>query len=149
MNAMLISSGLPKNLWGEALLSANYILNKLSHRKTYKIPYELWKYHKPNYKYLRVWGCLNKVVVPKLKKVQIWPKTIDCVLIGYAYHSSAYRFMVHKSKIPDVHVNTIIESKDTTFFENVFPYNLQSESNSLKRPRDNNEVVDQESINER
>ena len=31
MNAMLTSSGLPQNLWGEALLSANYILNKLTH----------------------------------------------------------------------------------------------------------------------
>ena len=27
MNAMLISSGLPQNLWGEALFSVNYILN--------------------------------------------------------------------------------------------------------------------------
>ena len=29
MNAMLISSGLPQNLWREATLSANYILNKV------------------------------------------------------------------------------------------------------------------------
>jgi len=27
MNAMLISSGLPQNIWGEAILSANYLLN--------------------------------------------------------------------------------------------------------------------------
>ena len=27
MNALLLSSGLPQNLWGEAILSANYILN--------------------------------------------------------------------------------------------------------------------------
>ena len=27
MNTLLLSSGLPQNLWGEAILSANYILN--------------------------------------------------------------------------------------------------------------------------
>ena len=39
MNVMLISSRLPQNLWGEALLSANYILNKLPHKKLDKTPY--------------------------------------------------------------------------------------------------------------
>ena len=29
MNAILISSGLPQNMWGEAILSANYLLNKV------------------------------------------------------------------------------------------------------------------------
>ena len=28
MNAMLISSGLPQNIWREVVLSANYLLNK-------------------------------------------------------------------------------------------------------------------------
>ena len=27
MNALLLSSGLPQNMWGEEILSANYILN--------------------------------------------------------------------------------------------------------------------------
>ncbi|KAF3621972.1 hypothetical protein FXO37_32515 [Capsicum annuum] len=31
MNALLISSGLPQNLWGEAILTANGILNRVSH----------------------------------------------------------------------------------------------------------------------
>ncbi|RVW83338.1 Retrovirus-related Pol polyprotein from transposon TNT 1-94 [Vitis vinifera] len=47
MNAMLLSSGLPQNLWGEALLSANYILNKMPHKKTLKTPYDLWKENDP------------------------------------------------------------------------------------------------------
>ena len=44
MNVILISSGLPQNLWEEALLFANYILNKVLHKKTRKTPYELWKF---------------------------------------------------------------------------------------------------------
>ena len=150
LNAMLNSSGAPQNLWGEALLSANYILNKVPHKKTHKTPYELWKGHRPCYKYLRVWGCLAKVMVPKPKKVKIGPKTIDCVFIGYANNSSAYRFLVHKSEINDIHVNTFIESRDASFFENIFPYNGNNNSNSNKRPLDatsnNPENIDKESV---
>ena len=54
MNAMLISLGLPQNLWGEAFLSANYILNKLPHKKLDKTLYSLWKGRSPSYKYLKV-----------------------------------------------------------------------------------------------
>ena len=56
----------------------------------------------PNLNYLNVWGCLAKVAVPKPKKVKVEPKTIDSVFIGYAQNSTAYRFLVHKSDIPEV-----------------------------------------------
>ena len=36
MNAMLLSSNLPQNLWEEAILFINYILNKLPKKKTKK-----------------------------------------------------------------------------------------------------------------
>lgn len=78
-------------------------------------------------------GCLAKVVVPSPKKVRIGPKTIDCVFIGYAHNSSAYRFLVYDSKIPDIHKNTIMESRNTTFFEKVFPYRSKEEASSSKR----------------
>ena len=112
MNALLLSFGLPQNLWGEAILSANYILNRIPHKKTNKSSYKLWKGRRPSYKYLKVWGCLAKVAVPIPKKVKIGPKTVDCVFIGYAHNSSAYRFLIHKSEIIDMHANTIIKSKN-------------------------------------
>jgi hypothetical protein len=46
---------------------------------------------------------------------------MDYVFLGYAYHSIAYRFLVVKSEVPDMHVDTIFESRDATFFENIFP----------------------------
>ena len=67
---------------------------------------------------------------------KIGPKTIDCVFIGYAHNSSAYRFLVHKYDIPDIHGNTFIESREATFFENVFPYKSAPESTTFKRPLD-------------
>jgi len=47
---------------------------------------------------------------------------MDCVFISYALNNSAYRFLVYKSEIPDIHVKMIIESRDVVFFEDVFLY---------------------------
>ena len=91
----------------------------------------------PNLNYLKVWGCLAKVAVPKPKKVKVGPKTFDYVFIGYAQNSNAYHFLVHKSEIPDIHVNTIIESRDASFFENIYPYNIVYEAiDNNKRSQD-------------
>ena len=80
-----------------------------------------------------MWGCLAKVVVPTPKKVKIGPKTVDCIFIGYAQNSSAYQFLVYKSEIPDIHKNTIMESRNASFFEHVFPCKFEEGPSSSKR----------------
>jgi hypothetical protein len=55
------------------------------------------------------------------KKRKLDPKTVDYIFLGYVHHSIAYRFLVIKSDIPDVHVDTFLESHDVTFFVNIFP----------------------------
>jgi hypothetical protein len=42
---------------------------------------------------------------------------VDCIFLGYAQHSAAYKFLIIKSEIPDIHANTTIESRDATFFQ--------------------------------
>ncbi|KAD5507540.1 hypothetical protein E3N88_15243 [Mikania micrantha] len=126
---------------GEAILSATYLLNKIHFKKKDVTPYELWMGRKPSYKYLKVWGCLAKVVVPPPKVQRIGPKTVDCVFIGYAHHSSAYRFLVYDSKNPEIQKNTIMESRNASFFEEVFPC-LKKELPSSSTPVD--EIVHDE-----
>ena len=107
MNAMLISSREPNNLWGEAILSACHLQNRIIFKKTGKILYEFWENHRPNSKYLKVWGCLAKVLLPEPKKRKIGSKTTDCLFIGYAKYSATYRFLALKSDV--LEKNTIIE----------------------------------------
>lgn len=80
MNAMLVSSGTPLNLWGEAILSTCHIQNRIPYKKIGKSPYELWKGYAPNIAYLEVWGCLAKVLLPEPKKRKLGPKTFDVML---------------------------------------------------------------------
>ena len=79
VNSMLVRSGGPQNLWGEALLTANYILNRAPHKKFGLIPFELWHGRTPSYHYLK--GCLAKVLAPLPKKTKLGAKTMDLSLI--------------------------------------------------------------------
>ena len=61
-----------------------------------------------------MWGCLAKVTLPDPKRRKIWSKTSDCMFIGYASNSVAYRFLVLKSDV--LESNTIIETKKCQIF---------------------------------
>ncbi|GKA43857.1 hypothetical protein Tco_0736581, partial [Tanacetum coccineum] len=65
VTAMLISSGMSQDMWGEAILTATYLLNKI-HRKEKGTEIFMNYGMEENIisNYLRVWGCLDKVVVP-------------------------------------------------------------------------------------
>jgi hypothetical protein len=43
------------------------------------------------------------------------------IFIGYAFYSIGYRFLIIKSGVPDMHVGTIMDSRDATFFDDIFP----------------------------
>jgi hypothetical protein len=76
-------------------------------------------------------GYLAKVNVSINKKRKLGSKIVDCVFLGYAHHSIVYIFLVIKSKVPDVHVDTFLESRDVTFFENIFPMKISYDMPSL------------------
>ena len=58
------------------------------------------------------------------------------MFIGFANASAAYRFLVYKSEVHDIHVNMILESIDAEFFEDVFPYKESRTSAMNKRTYD-------------
>ena len=70
----------------------------------------MWKGHKPNLRYLRVWGCLAYVRLtnPKISKLGI--RTTTYAFLGYAINSATYRFFDLENKI-------IFESDDAIFHE--------------------------------
>ena len=61
-------------------------------------------------------------------------KTVDCVFLGYAFHSIGYRFLIIKSEVSDMHVGTIMESNDANFFEDIFPMKDKPSSSNQEMP---------------
>ncbi|GKB63761.1 zinc finger, CCHC-type containing protein [Tanacetum coccineum] len=66
-------------------------------------------------------------MIPNPKRKTLGEKGIDCIFVGYAEHSKAYRFYVIEPN-DSVSINTIIESRDEIFDKNRF--------SSIPRPKD-------------
>ena len=115
---MLVSSGAPKYFWGEVVLTANFVLNRVPQKKTFLTP-ELWKKYKPNLNFFKVWGCLAYVRLPDPKRPKLRVKASTFVFLGYSLYSTSYRFF-------DIDNNTIIESRDAIFHENKFPFKYKT-----------------------
>ena len=64
---------------------------------------------------------MAKVNVPINKKRKLGPKIVDYVFLGYAIHSVGYRFLIINSSVPEIAIDTIMESRDATFFRMSFP----------------------------
>jgi hypothetical protein len=120
VNVILDTSGLSKEWWGEAILTACHALNHVPTKNKEITPFEEWKKKRVNLSYLRIWGCLTKLNVPINKKCKLEPKNVDCIFIGYTFHNIGYKFLIIKSGVPDMHVGTIMDSRDATFFEDIF-----------------------------
>ncbi|GJX41931.1 retrovirus-related pol polyprotein from transposon TNT 1-94, partial [Tanacetum coccineum] len=119
INAMLVSANLPKNLWGEALLIACHVSNRIIAKKLKVSPYEIWKGRKPNISYFRVWGCLAYHKVPLPNTSKLGPRGLKSVFVGYAKDSKSYRCL-------DLDLNVIVESRDVDLFENKFLHDSTS-----------------------
>ena len=90
VNAMLDTTGMSWEWWGEAILTAYHTLNKVPTKNKEKTPFEEWENKRLTPSYLRTWGCLAKVNIPIAKKRKLGPKTVDCIFLGYAFHSVGY-----------------------------------------------------------
>nr|GEZ41514.1 hypothetical protein [Tanacetum cinerariifolium] len=91
INSMLSYSGLTEGFWGEAMLTACYILNRSLNKNSKQIPYEIWTKKVSNLTYLRIWGCTAVVRLTESKMKSLCEKGIDCIFIGYADHSKCSR----------------------------------------------------------
>ncbi|GJZ12523.1 zinc finger, CCHC-type containing protein [Tanacetum coccineum] len=69
--------------------------------------------------YLRVWGCRVVVRLPDLKLETLGERDIKCIFVEYAKHSKAFWFYNIEPN-ESVSINSIIESKDAIFDENIF-----------------------------
>lgn len=86
--SMLFHRKLPEKLWGEAAMTAVYILNRTINRITgLKTPYELYFQEKPHVGHIRVFGSLVLYKAQEKKRSgyqkKLDPRAVKGVLIGY------------------------------------------------------------------
>jgi hypothetical protein len=90
--SLLKAKGLPRWLWGEAVATAVYMLNRsLTKGVADKMPFEAWFEKKPGVRHLRTFGCVVhvKYTMPNLKILD--DRSQPMVFIGYEPGSKDYR----------------------------------------------------------
>ena len=92
VRSMISHSTLPTSLWGKALKTTVYILNRVPTKATDKTPYEIWTSKKPSLKHLHIWGCLAEARPYRSNEKKLDSKTISCYFIGYSERSRGYKF---------------------------------------------------------
>ena len=119
VRAVLIDSGLPRDLWAEVMKTVVFLRNISPVREKDLTPYEIRNSKKPNVKSLRVIGCECAVTIPpeirsKEKITKIDPRAYTAKLVGY--NSLGKQYVVWKAS-----TNELKHVRDVRFNEGSDP----------------------------
>ena len=91
--ALLADSGLPMSFWLDAILTRQYLVNRLptSTLPSNTTPFETLTRRKPDLSHLRVWGCECYVAVPDELRGKAGPKRFRAIFVGYEEHRIGWR----------------------------------------------------------
>ena len=110
VRSMMGFAGLPISLWGYALESACYLLNRVLSKSVTKTPYEIWIGRKPVLSHLRVWGC--PAYVKRLITDKLGPRSDKCYFIGYPKEIKGYYFYLADEQKMFVSLKAIFLKKE-------------------------------------
>ena len=65
--SLLIDSGLKNNYWGEGVMTANHLQNRLPTVVSESTSYEKWNDRKSNLNYIQWFGCTAYAAIPAEK----------------------------------------------------------------------------------
>lgn len=109
VRSMLAASKLPKNLWAEALATANYVRNRSPVSGKDLTPWELFFGTKPNVSHLRTFGARAYAHIPKQLRTKLESTSEPGIFLGYASNSKGYKILLDTGKV--------ILSRDITISE--------------------------------
>ena len=112
VRSMMSYSSVPISLWGEALKTAMYILNRVPSKAVPKAPFELWTGRKPSMRHIHIWGCPAEARIYNPHEKKLDSRTISRYFIGYPDKSKGYIFYCPN------HTVRIVETGNARFLEN-------------------------------
>ncbi|KAL1187682.1 Retrovirus-related Pol polyprotein from transposon TNT 1-94 [Cardamine amara subsp. amara] len=112
--SLLFQSRVPLEHWGDCVLTAVYLINRLpTPVLENKTPFELLTKKIPDYSFLRAFGCLCYVSTSTKHRHKFRAKA--CVFLGYPSGFKGYKLL-------DLESNIISVSRHVIFHEDIFPF---------------------------
>ena len=109
VRSMMSYANLPVFLWGYALETSAYLLNKVPSKSVPQTPYEIWKERKPSLKHVKIWGC--PAYVKKVDPDKLEYRSVKCSFVGYPKETLGYYFYTD---------HRVFVSRHATFLEKEF-----------------------------
>jgi hypothetical protein len=91
VRAMLLDGKLPLRFWGDAVLTACYLRNRLPIGPNGTTPEEAYSGRKPNVGHLRAYGSVAYAHIPAETRLKIAPTAEKTCLVGYMPTARQYR----------------------------------------------------------
>jgi len=114
--ALLANAGMPLKYWGHAFLTAAHLINMLPSKiLNFDTPHERLLHEKPDYSFLRVFGCACWPNLRPYNAHKLAFRSIQCVFLGYSTLHKGYKCL-------DLDSGRIYISRDVIFDEDVFPF---------------------------
>ncbi|KAK7792162.1 hypothetical protein R5R35_007718 [Gryllus longicercus] len=112
--SMMHAMNTPKYLWGEAVNTAVYILNRTpTSEKRSTTPYEAFMGRKPSLSHLKKFGCTAFMHVPDCRRTKLDDKSSKLMFVGYDGNSDNYRLFDPTTKKVKVSRNVIFDEHTT------------------------------------
>ena len=125
--SLLLSAQVPNMFWGEAVLTAAYVINRIPTAYTDgKSPYEMLFGKLPDYSKLKVFGCTCFVLKPHVERNKLSSKSALCVFLGYGIGQKGYRCY-------DPSTQKLYVSRNVTFLEHIPFYSIPVQSHDATR----------------
>jgi hypothetical protein len=82
---LLADSGLPASFWGDAVLTVQYVRNRVltSTLPLDQTPHEVFYGTKPDLSHLRVWGCQCFAIIPPELRSKGGNRRFEAIFVGY------------------------------------------------------------------
>ncbi|RVW35834.1 Retrovirus-related Pol polyprotein from transposon TNT 1-94 [Vitis vinifera] len=105
VRSMMSYSSVPISLWGEALKTAMYILNRVPSKAVPKTPFELWTGRKPSLRHIHIWGCPAEARIYNPHEKKLDSRTVSGYFIGYPDKSKGGSNEPRKVDIEEIRVD--------------------------------------------